>query len=335
MNIKELAGKIAKFEGIKRKYPIAEIILPLTQSLANKYPQLEILRSFGEDSAVLGVSDVSDSHYLLFAMDGMWSKLIDADPEIAGYFGVLVNVNDIICKGGIPIAVLDMLAYKDEDIGRLLIKGMVFGSKKFNVPIVGGHLHPKAELNSLSIAILGVVPRNEVILSSTAQVGDDILIALDLDGKFHLKFQYAWDTTSHKPPAQVQSQGQTMREIASKHLAHAAKDISNPGLVGTLGMLLDASNKGGILNVKEIPIIDSAPLEQWLCMYPGFGMVLTCDPVNAKDIIKVFEKKGIAAAVCGKVDKSHELLITDSEETELTLNFRRNYISGSPHQFQS
>ncbi|MHA1649817.1 MAG: AIR synthase related protein, partial [Candidatus Helarchaeota archaeon] len=309
MNIKELAKSIAQFEGITRKFPISDFILPLTDTLIHKYSQLEIIRSFGEDSAVLGLSNISSTHFFLLAMDGMWSKLIEADPEIAGYFAVLVNVNDVICKGGVPIALVDMLSYQNEEIGRLLVQGMLRGSEKFGIPIIGGHLHPRNEYNSLAVAIFGVVPKDEVIFSSTAGIGDDIIIAVDLDGKFHEKFQYAWDTTSHKTPEKVQSNCRIMRIIAKQKLANAAKDISNPGMVGTLGMLLDASKKGGILDITKIPIKAQTPLQQWLCMYPGFGMVITCNPANSDEIIKIFKKNDIAAAVCGNVNDGHLLYI--------------------------
>ena len=330
MNIKELANSLAQFEGITRKYPISELVLPLTESLNYKFPQLEIIRSFGEDSAIVEISEVSYSHYFLLATDGMWSKLIQADAELAGYFAVLVNVNDIICKGGIPIALVDMLAYQDETIGKLLVKGMVRGSEKFGVPIVGGHLHPNNDFNSLSIAILGIVPKDEVIFSSTAQIGDDILIAIDLDGKFHEKFQYAWDTTSHKSPEQVQANCRIMRTISEKKIIHAAKDISNPGMVGTLGMLLDASNKGGVLDVTRIPITGKGSLQQWLCMYPGFGIVLTCDPSNSKEIIQIFEKNQITATICGSVIDTHSLDISDKRERATVLDFTKENISGIP-----
>ncbi|MFX1297852.1 MAG: AIR synthase related protein, partial [Promethearchaeota archaeon] len=159
MKIKDLAKFIAQFEGITRKYPIAEVIFPFTEDFAYIYPQTQIIRSFGEDSAIINLSKVSNTHYFLLAMDSMWSKLIEADPELAGYFAVLVNVNDVICKGGIAIALVDMLACQNATVGRLLVNGMVRGSEKFGVPIVGGHLHPNNEYNSLSIAILGIVPK--------------------------------------------------------------------------------------------------------------------------------------------------------------------------------
>ncbi len=328
MNITELAKSIAAFEGIKRKYPISDLVLPLSKSLFYKYPQLDIIRSFGEDSAVLNLSDVSDTHYFLLALDGMWSKLIDADPKLAGYFAVLVNVNDIICKGGIPIALLDMLSYQDKAMGKLLVEGLVLGCEKFNVPIVGGHLHPNDTHNALSVAILGIVPKEEAIFSDNAQIGDDIIIALDLDGKFHEKFPYAWDTTSHKSPAEVQAIGSTMQTIARQRLAHAAKDISNPGIVGTLGMLLDASRKGGILNLAKIPKLKEPVSLQWLCMYPGFGMVLSCDPSHSRAITEIFEQKGITARVCGTVQGTYALFISDGKEEALVLEFVKEHVSG-------
>ncbi|NVM29914.1 MAG: methanogenesis marker 2 protein [Candidatus Helarchaeota archaeon] len=330
MNIKDLANFLAQFEGITRKYPISELILPLTENIKHKYSQLDIIGSFGEDSAIIEVSETSHTHYFLLAMDGMWSKLIQADPLLAGYFAVLVNVNDIICKGGIPIALLDILAYQDETIGKALVRGMVQGTEKFGVPIVGGHLHPNNDYDSLSIAVFGVVPKDEVIFSNTAQLGDDIIIAVDLDGRFHEKFKYAWDTTTHKPPKQVQANYQIMRAIAEKKLMHAAKDISNPGMVGTLGMLLDASNVGGVLDLTKIPIMREEPLERWLCMYPGFGIVSTCSPSNSKNIIRIFESNEIAASVCGAVEEGHSLYISDGEEKALVLDFKKNFVSGIP-----
>jgi putative methanogenesis marker protein 2 len=334
LNIKELATSIAQFEGIKRKYPISEVLLPLTEKITLNYPQTEILRSFGEDAAVIGISETSNTHYFLLAMDGMWSKLIQADPELAGYFAVLVNVNDITCKGGIPIACLDMLSYQNERIGKSLVEGMRQGSKKFGVPIVGGHLHPKNEYNSLSIAIFGIVSKEEVILSSGARIGDDILIAVDLDGKFNQKFPFAWDTTSHKTPAQVQTQCRIMRTIAERKLVHAAKDISNPGMVGTLGMLLDASNLGGTLDVSMIPKEEEQPVQQWLCMYPGFGLILTCSPSNSNEVIQVFTKNKVSVSICGTVQDIHTLSLSQGNEKAVVFDFGKDNISGIPRGFK-
>ncbi len=49
-----------------------------------------------------------------------------------------------------------------------------------------------------------------------------------------------------------------MEEIGKRHLATAGKDISNPGLIGTLGMLLEVSGKG----VRSILILSPGRIWQ-------------------------------------------------------------------------
>ena len=71
--------------------------------------------------------------------------------------------------------------------------------------MVGGHYHPDANFNSLTVAILGKVSKNSALYSDSAQIGDSILVAIDLDGSFNTKFKYAFNTTQHKTPIQIQS----------------------------------------------------------------------------------------------------------------------------------
>ena len=44
-----------------------------------------------------------------------------------------------------------------------------------------------------------------------------------------------------------------MQEIGSRKLVTAGKDISNPGIIGTLGMLLEVSGKGADIDLTQIP----------------------------------------------------------------------------------
>ena len=47
-----------------------------------------------------------------------------------------------------------------------------------------------------------------------------------------------------KSAAQVRAQIALLEEIGRDHLVTAGKDISNPGLIGTIGMSLEVSGKG-------------------------------------------------------------------------------------------
>ena len=66
-------------------------------------------------------------------------------------------------------------------------------------------------------------------------------------------FHLTGTTTTHKTPELVQLQISVMNNIAKKHLLTAGKDISNPGILGTLGMLLEASEVGATVELEKIP----------------------------------------------------------------------------------
>ena len=56
----------------------------------------------------------------------------------------------------------------------------------------------------------------------------------------------------------------------------AAKDVSMAGLVGTLGMLAEASGCRAVLDVAAAPRPPAATVGDWFTCFPGFGM-LTAD----------------------------------------------------------
>src|SRR5512137_3057128 len=166
MNLESLASELRGFVGITRKKQIGSIMqfFPIESE--------RIIASFGEDAAVIDDGD----EVILFAADGIWSKLMEADPEWSGYCAVLVNVHDIAAMGGWPVAMVDVLSISSPEIAGAVLRGMRKGIEKFNVPIVGGHLHPDTPYNALDVAILGKAKKNAVILSSTARA-DEVVIA--------------------------------------------------------------------------------------------------------------------------------------------------------------
>ncbi len=112
---------------------------------------------------------------------------------------------------------------------RELMEGLAEGVRKFGVPVVGGHVHPDTQYNSLSVAIIGIVKKDCVIRSDTAKPGDLVIAAYDMDGKIGPNSPpYSWDTTSFKEPSVLRESYLVTQEIAQKKLASAGKDISNP-----------------------------------------------------------------------------------------------------------
>ena len=323
-DLESLADGLRNFEGVKRKRAITDIV--------NRFGDADrvgnrTIEGFGEDAAVL---EVDNDNFVLLAVDGIWGKLLNADPWWAGYCAVLVNVADISAMGGTPLAMVNLTSTQEKGICAELGQGMADGVRKFGVPMVGGHLHPDTNYDALDVAIMGTVKRDCVIFSSGAKPGDKVLVAIDLDGRIYPSYNLAWDNTTRRTVAEIKKQLDTMVEIGEKKLATAGKDISNPGTLGTFGMLLESSGAGAIVELDKIPRPDvDIPFEQWLKMYPGTGFVLTVEnDDNAAECIRIFEDAGVAASVIGEVDASKKLKITNGTETATVFDFNREIITG-------
>jgi len=327
VNLESLAAELRNFEGVKRKGAIRDLVKTLEN--ADRVGS-KTIAGFGEDAAVLRVDD---DNFILLAVDGIWGKLLNADPWWAGYCAVLVNVNDIAAMGGTALAMVNLTSTQKKHICAELGRGMQDGVKKFGVPMVGGHLHPDTSYDALDVGVVGTVKRNSVIFSSGAKPGDKIVVAIDLDGRIYPEYNLAWDNTTRKSAAVIKRQLNTMVEIGEKRLATAGKDISNPGTLGTLGMLLESSGVGARVELEKIPRPDSEEvpisIAHWLKMYPGTGFVLTVeDAERGTECINIFENAGITAAMIGEIDASKKLMIEDGAEKATVFDLNQEIITG-------
>lgn len=323
IDLEHLAESLRDFEGVQRKKPIYDVtrLFGETESVGGR-----TVMGFGDDAAVL---DLDDERYVLLAIDGIWGRLLDADPWWAGYCAVLVNVNDIAAMGGVPVAMVNVTATQSRSVCEELVRGMRDGVRKFGVPMVGGHVHPDTPYDSLDVAIVGVVKKGSVLLSNGAKPGDVLVIGIDVHGRVYPKFPLAWDSTTLRSPAEVRKQRLTMVEIGEKCLATAAKDISNPGTIGSVGMLLETSDVGGVVDLRAIPRAEGVPLEHWLKMYPGTGFVLSTESESAaKKCIEIFEAADVNAAIVGEVDSSKKLKISNGNDETTVFDFNKDIITG-------
>ena len=169
-----------------------------------------------------------------------------------------------------------------------------------------------------------------MIYSHTAREGDKIIAAIDLSGRVHPSCILNWDSVTMKSPEYVRAQIRLLGELGKARLVTAGKDISNPGIIGTLGMLLEVSNKGASIDLDAIPRPDlkqnSISFDQWVRMYPGMGFILTVDEHHVAEVCSRFLEVGMTAHVIGTVDNGHDLRITHKTESTLVFNFAENGI---------
>ncbi len=320
--IEELAANLRNFEGVTRKKPIADIV-SIFETVRSEYG--EVIDDFGDDAAVI---DIGTDDVILFAADAIWGKIVNKSPWWTGYTSVVVNVNDISAMGGRPLAMVNVMASSDLESTEEIMRGIRDGIKKFGVPMVGGHMHPDTPYNSLAVSIIGIAKKDCVIRSDSAKPGDVVIVAYDMDGRVGQNSPYSWDTTSFKEADVVRERFMVMQEIGEKKLVTAGKDISNPGTIGTLGMLCEVSRMGASVDLRKIPRPGDVDFEQWLKIYPATGYVVTAKEENASQCVEVFENAGLKAAIIGEINASQIIDIYDDSGKAIVFDFRNDTITG-------
>ena len=141
----------------------------------------------GHYAAVL---EIAPNLGLALSTDGVGSKVIVA--EQAGRYGTIgidciaMNVNDVVCVGAEPIAVLDYLAVEraDPDVLRGIATGLKAGAEAAGVEIPGGELaqlpeliqgHPSPHGFDLCATCVGTVDLDAIVTGADCAPGDALI----------------------------------------------------------------------------------------------------------------------------------------------------------------
>ena len=127
---------------------------------------------------------------IAISTDGVGSKLVLAEQadrlETVGIDCIAMNVNDIVCVGAEPIAMVDYLAVEQADPVALarIAEGLRAGAEDANIEIPGGELavlpelirgHPSPHGFDLCGTAVGTVALDGIITGAEAGPGDAIL----------------------------------------------------------------------------------------------------------------------------------------------------------------
>lgn len=219
----------------------------------------------GDDAAPVPGSD------LVAACDAILPSMVERDPEWAGWCAVLVNVNDLCAMGADPIGLLDAVGARDASFARRVLRGLGEAAAVWGVPVLGGHTQLGVPA-ALSVTALGRTAAGlaRPVPGGGGRPGHQIRLTADLGGTWRPGYTGAqWDSTSYRTPTQLRAQAAAVPALDPA----AAKDVSMSGLVGTVGMLAEASGCGAVLDVADIPTPDDARTGDWLTCFPGFAVV--------------------------------------------------------------
>jgi phosphoribosylformylglycinamidine cyclo-ligase len=141
----------------------------------------------GHYAAVL---EIAPNLGLALSTDGVGSKVVVAEQtgrfDTVGIDCIAMNVNDVVCVGAEPIAVLDYLAVERADPAMLreLAVGLKAGAEAAGVEIPGGELaqlpelirgHPSPSGLDLNGACVGLVALDALVTGADAAPGDALV----------------------------------------------------------------------------------------------------------------------------------------------------------------
>ena len=285
-------------------------------------PQVVIGPKIGEDAAVIDLGK-GTNHYWVVTSDP-----ITFTTEEIGYYGVVVNLNDIATMGAIPKWFLATLLFPEGSESRIIEK--VFrqvhnACQQFKISWIGGHteITPGIEKMILSGHMIGEVKKNKLVTTSGARAGDLLLLVkgVCIEGT---------SIMAREKEAELLKRG-----ISSSLIRKAKKFIFDPGIevlraariaceVGSVHSMHDPT-EGGLINgmiemawasEKEIEVDLEKVLvykeSRILCQEFGLNplgviasgaLLLTVSPSDLSPIQKAFRKNSIPFQVIGKVKK--------------------------------
>ena len=162
---------------------LARLLLELAPTQAYG-PPMDV--GVGHFAAVIQVGPLQ----LALTTDGVGTKLLLA--QLAGRYDtvgidcVAMNVNDLICVGATPVAMLDYIAIEqaDPDVFAEIGRGLAEGARQAGVSIVGGEtaqvpdmLKGAVEGKAIDLVgmAIGVVPEGELVDGSAIQPRDAVI----------------------------------------------------------------------------------------------------------------------------------------------------------------
>jgi putative N-acetyltransferase (TIGR04045 family) len=243
----------------------------------------------GDDGVPLPGSD------LVAACDAIIPSLVERDPEWAGWCSVLVNVNDLTAMGAAPTGLLDAVGAPTRSLLTRIVRGIARASQAWRVPVLGGHTQLGVPA---SLAVTAIGRTSRPIRAGGGCVGDTVRLTADLSGGWRPgQHGRQWDSSSGRSADELAE----LATLISRMAPRAAKDVSMAGVVGTVGMLAEASGTGAELDVARIPRPAAADMAAWLTCFPGYAM-LTADRAGVES---PKAPPGVVTDACGVLTPGH------------------------------
>lgn len=299
-------------------------------------PSLAQLRS-GHYANVL---KIAENLGLAVSTDGVGSKVIIAEQlgkfDTVGIDCMAMNVNDLICVGATPIALVDYIAVEQADAGMLeqIAEGLKTGAEQAGVEIPGGELaqlpelikgHPSPTGFDLVGAAFGTVALDQIVTGDAIAPGD-VIIGLPSSGihsngltlaRKALLTDAGLSLADTPPELGGKSVGEELLTPTEIYVKPILELLRSPVEVRGLAHL----TSGGVLNLLRLNDAVGYSFTHPLPAQPVFGMIENAAGVDAAEMHEVFN---MGCGFCVIVPPEH----ADAADTLLRTHYDGAHVIG-------
>ena len=285
-------------------------------------PRVVVGPKIGEDAAAIDLGAGTD-HYWVVTSDP-----ITFTTEEIGYYGVVVNLNDIATMGATPKWFLATLLFPEKSDLRSIEK--VFrqihdACRRFKISFVGGHteITPGIKKMILSGHMIGEVKKEKLVKTSGARTGDLLLLVKGVciegtsiiarEKEAALLRRHISRSLIRKakrfifdPGIDVLRPARIACQVASVHSMH---DPTEGGLINGLIEMAWASEKEIEVDLEKVHIYKESHI---LCQEFGLNplgviasgaLLLTVSPSDFSPLQKAFRRNSIPLNIIGQVKR--------------------------------
>jgi hydrogenase maturation factor len=299
-----------------------DILKRLLEKNALLDPRVVVGPKIGEDAAVIDLEKGMD-HYWVVTSDP-----ITFTTEEIGYYGVVVNLNDIATMGAVPKWFLATLLFpegSDTKTVKKIFQQIHNACHRFRISFVGGHteITPGIKRMILSGHMIGEVKKDKLVTTSGARDGDFLLLVKGVciegtsiiarekkDELLKRGISSAWIQKAKRfifnPGIDVLQPAQIACQTVTVHSMH---DPTEGGLINGLIEMAWASEKEIEVDLEKVFIYKESRI---LCQEFGLNplgviasgaLLLTVSPSDLSPLQKAFRRNSIPFQAIGKVKK--------------------------------
>lgn len=323
------------------EYGMLDIMFSEHCSYKSSRPILKLFPTEGEKVIIgpgddAGVVELTDELALVIGMESH-NHPSAIEPYGGAGTGIGGIIRDIISMGAMPVALLDSLRFghledqRSRYLFEYVVKGISDYGNRVGIPTVGGEVEfdDNFQFNPLvNVICAGIVRKDSIMRGIASNVGDLFVLMggrTGRDGIHGVTFASEELTTSSeiedRPAVQI-GDPFTKKQVLEASLealdkidVQGLKDLGGGGLTCCISEMSAKGGNGGTVELTRIPLREEGmtPYEIMLSESQE-RMVFVIHPQDADDLMEIFEKYELPAAIVGEVTNTGNMVVTHERE---------------------